>query len=155
MSKKLQVGSEIFEIPVNGENPGWGEDTTGWMEAVTDSLKEVQGPNDVSITASPLANNQTTFQDIIGLKFDTSEVIYINIEYFVKREYDSGTSVVTESGIILGNFDGANFYISREQVGDSGLSIDVTQTGQFQYTSSDLPNHVSSVIKFKGKTIDL
>jgi len=155
MSKKLQVGSEIFEIPVNGQNPGWGEDTTGWMEAVTDAIGEVQGPNDVSITSSPLANNQSTYADVIGLKFDTSQVIYINIEYFVKREFDSGTSVVTESGVILGNFDGANFYISREQVGDAGLSLDVTPTGQFQYTTSDLTNHVSSVIKFKGRTIDL
>jgi len=155
MSVKLQIGSDIFEIPVNGQNPGWGEDTTGWMEAVTTVLGSIEGANDIANTQSNLQNDISVFTDILKLNFNTSTVAEVEIDYFIKRIYNLGTSFLVESGKMTGNFDGASFNITRETIGDAEIEIDVTSLGQFQYKSSNLTNHVSSIIKFRAKTIDI
>lgn len=61
-------------------------------------------------------------------------------------------TVYVESGKILGNYDGTDFFISTETVGDAGIEISVTSTGQFQYISSNL-GHDSCIIRFKGSAI--
>jgi len=156
MTKTLQIGSETFKYPVQGTNPAenWGEEASEWAEAVTDALATVQGPNDILTTEATLANNQAVAADISGLQFDTGDVRHVSIEFLIRREYDSGSTVDVESGNIIGNYDGTDFYISIDSVGDSGVEVTVDATGQFQYTSDDKSNHVSSSIKFKARTID-
>ncbi len=154
MSKTVQIGSNIYTIPEQGTNPQWGEDLTAYLEAIADALANVQGPNDILVTSANLANNQTSFANVSGLQFNTAEVQSVEINYLVIRTYDSGTSVVTESGKILGNYDGSTFSIATQHIGDAGITFDITNTGQVQYKSTDLTNHVSSVIRFTGKTID-
>jgi hypothetical protein len=157
MAKNLQIGSNIYSYPEEGENPGYGEDATAWAEAVTDALQNVQGPNDILATSSTLTNNQATPADINDLTFNTGAVQYTFIEYLIKRVYDSGVTTVVESGQIFGNYDGSTFVMTRKADGsaEAGIEITVTNAGQFQYTSTDLANHTSSVIKFKARTIDL
>lgn len=154
MSKTLQIGSNIYTIPEEGDNPGWGEDLTAFFEGIADALENVQGPNDILITSAPLTNNQSTFANVSGLQFNTAQVQAIEVKYLIIRVYDAGASTVTESGTITGNYDGATFFISTQHVGDAGITFDITNTGQIQYKSSDLTSHVSSVIRFSGKTID-
>ncbi len=154
MSKPLQVGSEIYNYPTQGENPGWGEEATGWAEAVTDALTAVQGPNDILLTSATLTNNQSSLADIPGFSFDTSQVQGIEATYFVVRTFDSGATVVTESGTLKGNYNGSDFIITVDAAGDSGVSLNITNAGQVQYTSTDLTDHVSSIIRFRAKTID-
>lgn len=155
MSKQLQIGSDIFNYPEQGENPGWGEEATAWAEAVTDALQDVQGPNDLLLTSATLVNNQATPADISGLLFNVAQVEAVEVDFFITRTFDSGTSVTTERGKILGSYDGTTFSISTEtDGGDTGVEITVTNAGQFQYTSSDLTNHTSSTIRFKASTID-
>lgn len=154
MSKTLQIGSETFEYPENRENPGWGEEATGWAEAVTDAIANVQGPNDILTTSANLNNNQAVAANVNNFRFDTSEVQAISAEYLIIRVYDSGSSTVTESGEIIGNYNGSDFVISQDAVGDAGITFSITSVGQVQYISSNLTNHVSSVIRFKAKTID-
>lgn len=154
MSKTLQIGSDIFEYPEQGTNPGWGEEATAWAEAVTDALKTVQGPNDILLTSAALSNNITTFTDIPGFNFDTSDVQSITADAFIIRVYDSGTTTVTQSATITGNYDGSTFYIAVQSVGDAGMQFNITNAGQVQYKSSDLTNHTSTTIRFKAKTID-
>jgi len=156
MPKNLQIGSRIFEYPAQGDKAGWGEEATEWASAVTDALTTVQGPNDILTTSATLINNQTTPANIPGLNFDVSEVQAIDIKYLVIRTFDSGASVITEAGRVLGSFNGTEFTISVETDGnDTGFDISVLNSGQFQYTTSDLTNHVSSTIRFEAKTIDL
>lgn len=155
MPKSLQIGNTIYSYPTEGDNPGWGEDATEWATGVTEALEGVQGPNDILLTSATLANNQTTSEDIPGLVFNTGEVQSIKVEYFIIRVFDSGAITVTESGEIIGDFNGTNFSISNGSVGDAGVTLSVTNSGQFQYVSSNLVNHVSTTIRFKAKTIDL
>lgn len=154
MSKNLQIGSTIFEYPVQGDKPGWGEEATAWAEAVTAALQNVQGPNDILITSATLANNQTTPADIPGLVFNTGQVQSVEVDFLLERVFDAGSTTETESGKILGAYDGTEFSISVESVGNVGIDITVTNAGQFQYTSDDKANHVSTTIRFKGRTID-
>lgn len=60
---------------------------------------------------------------------------------------------ITENGIILANYDGADWKLSVESVGDTGIDFIITSSGDVKYTSTDLSGH-SCTIRFKAKTID-
>lgn len=154
MAKNLQIRNEIFPYPEPGDNPGWGENATAWATAVTDALSTIQGPNDILITSAIINNNQSSPTAISGLVFNTAQVRSVNIQFFITRVYDSGSSVLTDSGVILGDYDGSTFVVSPEHTRDAGVIFDVTNGGQLTYTSSNLANHVSSTIRFKASTID-
>lgn len=155
MTKILQVGNNIFEYPQQGTGPGHGEEATAWAEAVTESLANFLGPNDILLTSANLANNTATQQVIPGLAFNTGQVQHINIEFLIVRIFDLGATKVVESGKVYGNFNGSDFRISVESTGDdTGVEIDVNPSGQFIYTSSNLADHQSSVVFFKAQTID-
>lgn len=155
MSRTVIIGNKTFEIPDPGEKPSWGEDTTDYLVAVADALSTVQGPNDILQSTATIANNVTTPTPIAGFSFDTSDVLAITCEFFVTRVYDSGASVVSESGNIIGSFDGSTFTISVDSEGDSGVEFDITNAGQITYTSSLLSNPVSGTINFVAKTLDV
>lgn len=154
MSKPLQVGNDTFNYPSPGDKAGWGEEATGWAEAVTDTLANISGPNDILITSATLSNNQVTPANIPGLLLNTGEVQSFELDVLIYRTYNSGSSVAMERAKILGYFNGSDVYISQESVGTSGVDLSVTSGGQFQYTSSNLTNHVSSVIRFRMRTED-
>lgn len=154
MAKQLQIGSTIYNYPEEGDKAGWGEEATSWAEGVTDALANVQGPNDILTTSATLTNNQSTVTNIPGLLFNVAQVEAVEIFYDIKRVYDSGSTTIIESGKIQGNYDGSDFVISIDATGSAGVDITVTSAGQFQYTSSDLANHISSVIRFRATTID-
>lgn len=62
---------------------------------------------------------------------------------------------IVESGKIYGNYNGSDFRISLESVGDdSGVDIDVNTSGAFSYVTSNLPDQSLGQIYFKAKTID-
>ena len=150
MSKTLQVGDEIFEYPVNG-SPNYGEEATGWSEAVTDALKEVKGPGDISTTETILTG---TSGDIAGLQFDTSFVQRVLIEGLLTREFNVNPTKI-ESFTIEGIYNGTEFIIQSEFVGDdTNVSFD-TVGGQFRFSTvadlDDAPNGLT--IKYKAKAI--
>lgn len=155
MPKQVQIGSDIFNIPIEGENPPYGEDLTAFFEAIATALATVQGPNDIPTTTAILANNTTVSANVPGLIFSTSSTVAIDVSYLVTRIYDSGSSTVAEEGVIKGEYNGSVFVITRDFGGvDAGMSFTITPSGQIQYTSSNLPNHISTTIIFRAKTID-
>jgi len=153
MSKNLTIGNKTFLYPTPGTNPeeGWGDEATGWAEEVTTVLGTIQGPNDITLTSVSLVNNVTTPTNITGLKFSTVAVISIKVEYLIKRVL--GAQVLTEFGQVFGTFDGVNFKISQTAEGDTGVSLDITNSGQFVYVSTDEPSQISCIMKFKATTI--
>lgn len=153
MPKNVQIGSDIFEIPIEGESPPWGEEVTDCLVAIGDALTEVQNEADILPTSATLANNQPTPANIPGLVFNTGIVIAVEVDFFIKRIYDSGSTTVVERGKSLGYYDGSVFTIATETVGDSGVVISVTNGGQFQYTSDNKPNSIENTIVFRAKTI--
>jgi hypothetical protein len=177
MAKNRQIGSNPVIVPEAGDNPGWGEDTTELFDQIIDALADVQGPNDILTTSANLANaladvqgpndilttsanlanNQTGFPtpaSVPGLVFNTGQVQSIDIDYLVIRVYDLGATTITESGKMYGNYDGSTFFLSVESTGNVGISFDITNAGQVTYTTDDRPDHESTTIRFKAKTID-
>ena len=150
MSKNLTVGSETFEYPEQGTNPGWGPDATDWAEAVTDQLTLVSGPNDIPDTTTTILNNQSTAQDIgVGssaLQFSGVAVRSFVVVYAVTR----GAAV--ESGKMEGNFDGTNWVMQHDNVKDAGMDFEITSAGQIQYFSDD---DVAGTIRFRARTTDI
>lgn len=155
MAREIQIGSKVFEIPDAGESAGWGEDTTEVLVAIADALGSVEGPNDILTTAATLANNQTIAANIPGLVINLiGDVKAAEVDYTIERIYNSGSTTSTENGKILSSYDGTQYKISIDAEGDTGVSIDADNTGQFTYTSSNLANHVSTTIRFRVRTID-
>lgn len=155
MTKLLQVNNTIFEYPQQGTGKGHGEDATGWAEEVTAALANFLGPNDILLTTANLANDVSTPAVIPGLTFNTGQVQHTNVEFLIVRISGSPSTTLVESGKVYGNFNGSDFRISVESVGDNtDIEIDVNASGQFTYTSSNLTDHTSSIISFKASTID-
>ena len=152
-TKQLQIGTDIFNMPNAGEGAGWGEEVTDYLEAVANALSTVQNAGDILPTAVSIANNVTSVANIPGLLFDTSQVVSIEVDYFIRRTYDSGATTTMEEGKIKGFYDGSDFQIAHERRGNSGVTLSVTSAGQFQYISSNLANYTSGTIVFKAKTI--
>lgn len=155
MSKTVIVGTEEFQIPEVGENPGYGEQLSDFFVAVADALSSVQKPNDIIQTSANIANNVSVATNIPGYSFDTSEVRAISSQFLITRSTDTPAVTITESGYIEGNFDGTNWNISIRSNGNSGVDLSITPAGQIQYTSTDLAGagYVGSII-FEAKVFN-
>jgi len=151
MPKNLQIGNEIYEYPIQGDG-SWGEEATSWAEGVTEALQSVQGPNDILLTTALLANNQTVSADVSGLAFDTSEVLSVQIDYFIQRQ---ATVSVVEEGRLNAVFNGSDWKLTAESTSDAGVDFTITAAGQVQYTTTDLAGHTASTVRFRAKTIDI
>lgn len=157
MPKILIVGTEEFEFPLVGENADYGESVTDWASAVTDALTTVQQPNDILTTTAAINNNQTSYVNIPGFAFDTSEVIEIQAEAIVTRSTSSPVATLTENFEIRGNYNGSEWSIeiNSNSKEDSGVDFDITSSGQIQYKSSNMigSGYVGSII-FKARVFN-
>jgi hypothetical protein len=164
MPKILTVGSEEFEFPISGENPGYGSEVTDWAEAVTTALETVQKPNDIPTTSEILLNPDillNTPAAISGFSFSIAEVIAIEAKYLFKRAYTTipdGNVVKMEVGFIEGFFDGVNWGISIRTTGDAGVLITINSSGQMLYqTTENFPvgaTNKSLSIVYEAKVIN-
>lgn len=154
MSKEVQIGNAIYEIPVYGENR-WGEKTTALLEALTSSLSNLVGPQDILTRESNLANNVTTPAPINGLKFQTDIVESSIVEGVIVRIFTEASMTepmqckfTIPSASYQGKLDYSVMY-----VGDAGVRITAQDDGQFYYTSLDIVDTESIFVKFYGKSI--
>lgn len=155
MPKIVTVGTEEFELPVQGENPDYAEQLTDYFVAVADALTTVQQPNDILSTTAAINNNQTTFLNIPGFSFDTSEVIAINAEYIVDRSTTIPAVTLSESGVIQGNYNGSTWTISRSFDGDADIEFDINSSGQIQYKTGNMTGAgYLGLIIFKAKVFN-
>ena len=157
-TKTLVINNVTYNYPGPGEDPGWGEDATGWAEEVTSVLSSLLGAGDILETTFNVANNVTSATNITGLSFDTATVRSAVIEYSIYRISDTTTSGKAETGVLDIVYDnsassGNKWLLSQESNGDSGITFDITDAGQFTYTSTDIGStNYSGVFKFKART---
>ena len=151
MSKKLTIGSDSFDYPVTGSS-NYGEEATGWAEAVTDAVSEIRGPGDISTTTKELIGLSAPIPELL---FDTAFVQRIEVTGILIREFTegSGKSRQVESFSVEGAFNGVEFNITQEFSGDDTQVSFSMIGGQFQFTSENVPDTASLRIKFKGKAI--
>lgn len=156
MSKTLIVDNTPYNYPTSGDEPGWGNDATGWAEAVTAVLNDLVGPNDILETAFNVANNQTSFTNVTGLVFNAASVRSADITYSLFRVSTASPSGHTETGTIQLAYDNnLGWSINQGNIlGDAGVLFDVTAGGQIQYKSTDIGalNYIGTM-KFRAKTL--
>ena len=157
-SKKLQIGNDIFDYPITGSS-NYGEEATGWATDVTEAIKEIKGPGDISTTEVILVGTDnldgTSTGFISGLQFDTSFVQRISVTGIITREYTiaSGKSREVESFVIEGAYNGVEFNISEEMVGDDTRVELFIVGGQFKFTSVNDIDTQTLKIKFKASAL--
>lgn len=151
MSKKLTIGTQVFDYPITGSS-NYGEEATGWAEAATDAIKEIKGPGDISTTETILVGLDGF---VSGLQFDTSFVQRISVTGIITREYTlaSGKSREVESFVIEGAYNGLEFNITQEFSGDDTEVEFYVVGGQFKFTSADVTDTLELKIKFSAKAV--
>jgi hypothetical protein len=157
MARTLIINSTPYSIPDAGDEPGWGGDTSDWMEAVTNSLGDLVGPADILETSFTLANNQSSFIDITGLVFDGGSVRSAVVNYSIYRISDSNPSGFAESGTLTLIYDNnASLPWSMSQgdiVGNSQVYFDITISGQIRYKTNDIGSlNYIGVMKFSAQS---
>jgi hypothetical protein len=154
MSKIVVIGSQEFELPEQGQNPDYGSELTDFFVAVADALESVQGQDDILLTTATISNNVSVFTSIPGFSFSTASVRSIECSYIVERTTSSPAQKFVESGTIIGNYDGANWLISSNFVGEAGVTFSISAAGQMQYRSTLVngSNYIGT-IRFKAKTV--
>jgi hypothetical protein len=157
MSRTLVINNTAYEIPDAGDEPGWGGDTTDWMQAVTEVLDDLVGPADILETSFTVANNQTTFVDVTGLVFDGGSVRSAIVTYSVYRISDSNPSGFAETGLLTLVYDNnaaTPWSMSQSDiVGNAQIYFDITNSGQVRYKTNDIGtlNYIG-VMKFNAKS---
>jgi len=152
----LTINGVTYNYPVNGENPSWGNDATDWAQAVTEVINLFVGPGDILDTPGVIDNNITTPTNVNFLLFDTGTVRAANVDYSVFRTSDANPSGYAESGTIFIVFDDSlnQWQLSQRTVGNSGVVFNITNAGQFQYTSTDIGSaNYNGVIRFRAKAL--
>lgn len=151
----VQVGNTSFQVPIQGSNPSWAEDLTAIIVALAEVSQLTVGPNDILTSSATILNNQTE-TNFGNVTFDTAEVLSFEMDFFITRQFDDGggPETLTQSGKILANYNGSDWKLSQDDVGDSNVIFNITAGGVLQYTSQDLTGHIESTCRFRVKTID-
>lgn len=153
------INNNSYQYPTAGDDPGWGGQASDAFVEVTEVLNSLIGPNDILQTNFNIANNQTSVADVTGLIFNGAQVRKATINYSVSRLSATNPSGKTEGGTIVLVYDGAAgtpWSIGQGLiVGNSGVNFSVTNSGQIQYTSTDIGSSgYSGVMSFSGITIE-
>lgn len=157
MPKTLTIGSQDFDVPIQGDNPDYGETLTDFFEAIADALESVQGPDDILLTTSNIANNQSSAASISGFLFSSTTVKSFIAEYYIERTTVTPAESKIENGVLTGHYNGSTWVFSNGPItGDAGIVFSITAGGQVQYTSDNMTgSSYSGSIKFKAKTINV
>lgn len=155
----LTIGNQTFNYPNAGTEAGWGEDATGWAQAVTELLAALSTPGDILPASFAIQNNVSSATDITGMFFNSGIVRAANIFYAVYRVSDGSPNGVAESGTIQIDLNetapvGQKWQMTILKNGNGGTSFSITDGGQVQYTSTDIGTvNYQGVIKFSAKVL--
>jgi hypothetical protein len=155
----LTVGNQVFSYPNPGEESGWGEDATGWAEAVTEALSALISPGDILPTSLVVQNKQSSPADVTGLFFNSDTIRAANINYAIYRVSTSTNPGIAESGTLMIDLNdtdlvGQKWKLIQIKNGDAGVAFSVTDGGQIQYLSTDIGlTGYTGVIDFSAKVL--
>lgn len=139
--KTLVVNGVPYDFPEQGETPTWGEQTTAWATAVTDTLGGVVGQYDVLNQIFLLSNSSTAFFDINNFSLDPALVQGAIVDYSIRRL--TATTGVAEAGTMYLSYNpfGApnqKWEVAQTFAGDARCTFNVTDAGQAQIKVDDL-----------------
>ena len=110
----------------------------------------VGSAGDINETSFSAANNQASPANVTGLAFANATVR--SFKALVSVTIDA-TSDLFEAFELMAVQKGATWDMTISSVGDdSGVVFSITNSGQIQYTSTNITGFVSNTIKFKAYT---
>ena len=142
----LQVNTSSFDFPDNGElgGQGWGEEVSGWAEAITNKINGISSNYEILISSATINNNISSDTAISGLSFNSSLVRAAQIYYTITR-------TTREYGILNVIYNGSSWDISQDSViGDAGILFNVNSSGQVLYQST---NDIAGTVKFASRSL--
>lgn len=154
---QLVVNGQTYNYPENRDSPSWGEEATAWAEAVTDVLNNFVGDGDIIPTVATISNNQSSATNIAGLFFNTASVRGAIVEYTIYRNTTGigATELIETGSMYLGYKSVAGTWtLSILGTGGAGVTFSVLNTGQVQYTSTNITgSSYSGTIKFRARAL--
>lgn len=133
----ITIQNTTIAFPDSGTSPNWAAAVIQFAQAVASALTVSVGNFDIAPQNYAIdAYNAVSNQPIPALQFPTSQVRAAIVRYSVYRT--SSTQVAYESGLMLAvyNSSGATWELTREYVGDGKIAFNITNTGQFQFSTN-------------------
>jgi hypothetical protein len=128
-----------------------------YLDGVTSSIQtQLNGKvtavtGDIAPASFSFANNQASLANVTGLAFANATTR--SFKALVDVQLDA-TVDAYEAYELLAVQKGASWDMSVNSVGDSsGVTFDITNAGQVQYTSANAAGFVSGTMKFRASTI--
>lgn len=143
MSISVTINNKTFNIPIAGDDPGWGEEVTEWIVEASTVINGLLGPGDILETEFSIANNTSSPASVIGLLFNPALIRAAAINYSIYRRSNLNPSGKSEVGTMHAVYDndagaGDKWLFTLDGAGDSGVTFDITDVGQVTFTSTDI-----------------
>lgn len=159
MSRTITIQGTSIEFPEPGESPDWGEAVEDFAVAVESALSGVAGAFDVAPQVMNIdAYNPTSSNiDITNLSFSISTVRGAVITIATSRQ--TNTTKKTEISILnivynASNSVGQKWEITREYTGNGGISFNITDAGQIQFTTSTVSGSShTGILSYSAKAL--
>jgi len=152
MSVIITIQGTPIEFPSTGESPNWAPSVIEFAQATEQALLSAVGPYDIPQQVFTLSSNVNTNLSITNLSFPTTVVRSAFINYSVIR-LSSTETPLSESGEIYVVYDGSDWRITRDYVGDAGCTFDITSTGQVRISTTSFLNYTSGKISFSAEAL--
>lgn len=161
---KLVIKGTPIELVNSGGSPNWAPSVIEAIEALTDAVNSITGTFDIQPQVQNIdANNSSTDVPITNLSFPPTDVRSATVFYAVYRKTeDSGPpdgQEVAESGnldVVYNDSRPATqkWEITRVGEGNAFIDFEITDTGQFTFTTSPLTgvNH-TGIISFRALAV--
>lgn len=151
----VTINNKTFNIPEQGQEPGWGEEVTAYLVELANVVNFLQAPGDIVNSTAIIANNVTSPQDIIGMQFFNANTRSARVTYQVKRQVTG--SILIQSGTLYldWNPQTASWVLTQDYTsGNAGITFSVTGLGQVQYTTTNMTGTgYQGDIVFSAKTL--
>lgn len=152
MSVTITIKGTPIEFPSSGESPNWAPAVLDFAQAVEEAIASSIGPYDIPNRTFTLTNNSYTNEPITDLSFPTSSVRAASIKYSVTRITSTVTKV--ESGNIIVVYDGTDWELARDYVGDANCIFDITSSGQIRITTTALTGtYTTGKVSFSAQAL--
>lgn len=100
----IQIGSETYQLPIQGSSSPWGEELSDLIKAMAEAINTTSGAADITETSAPVTNVAGA-KDIQGLAFDPAQVRSAEISYNISRTITKAISTIpTGTGTIQVTF---------------------------------------------------
>jgi hypothetical protein len=151
MSKTVIINNTPYEIPENGQDPGWGSGATDYLVEIANVLNSLQGPGDILETVVNIPDGAAS-DEVLGLVFDSNFVKSAIIEYNITNGGNVNDRVETGTITLLRDDNDGEWQMIQETSGEALVSFSINNTtGQVSYTSIDIG--FPKTLKFKARTL--